>query len=190
MIFVVLTGLVIWLLRFGVTAQVAVLFHTAAGLVVLIPLSLWLLRHWIATRKAARSASKLSAYVGFWVLAGMAGTGYVAARYVWPTKEGESTGGEREVTFPAAQLAEADMVKVLVEGKPVGVFRAADGVHALSLVCTHLGCLVNWNPDAGLMICPCHGSRYEPSGQVVQGPAPLPLKAYDVRVSGDTVVVG
>jgi len=128
--------------------------------------------------------------LGFWVLAGIAGTGYTAARYVWPTKEGESTGGERTVTFPKKELDDETMVKVLVEGKPVGVFRAADGVHALSLVCTHLGCLVNWNPDAGLMICPCHGSRYEPSGQVVQGPAPLPLKAYDVRVSGDTVVVG
>lgn len=77
LIFVVLTGLVIWLLRFGVTAQVAVLFHTAAGLVVLIPLSLWLLRHWIATRKAARSASKLSAYVGFWVLAASIVSGLV-----------------------------------------------------------------------------------------------------------------
>lgn len=128
--------------------------------------------------------------LGFWALAGMAGTAYVAGRYVWPTKEGESTGGERTVTFPAGQLAEADMVKVLVEGRPVGVFRAADGVHALSIVCTHLGCLVNWNKDAGLMICPCHGSRYDPSGQVVQGPAPLPLKSYSVRVSGATVVVG
>jgi cytochrome b6-f complex iron-sulfur subunit len=128
--------------------------------------------------------------LGFWVLAGMAGTGYVAGRYVWPTKEGESTGGERKVTFPVAQLADADMVKVLVEGHPVGVFRAADGVHALSIVCTHLGCLVAWNKDVGLMICPCHGSRYDPSGQVVQGPAPLPLKSYDVRVTGDTVVVG
>jgi cytochrome b6-f complex iron-sulfur subunit len=128
--------------------------------------------------------------LGFWVLAGMAGTGYVAGRYVWPTKEGESTGGERTVTFPAAKLADEGMVKVLVEGKPVGVFRAPDGVHALSIVCTHLGCLVAWNQEAGLMVCPCHGSRYDASGQVLQGPAPLPLKAYDVRVSGDTVVVG
>lgn len=128
--------------------------------------------------------------LGFWVLAGTAGTGYVAARYVWPTREGESTGGERTVTFPVKELDTQDMVKVLVEGKPVGVFRDQDGVHALSIVCTHLGCLVAWNQAADEMICPCHGSRYDASGQVMQGPAPLPLKRYDVRVSGDTVVVG
>lgn len=128
--------------------------------------------------------------LGFWVLAGMAGTGYVAGRYVWPTEEGETTGGERTVTFPAADLEGGAMVKVLVEGQPVGVFREGDTVHALGLVCTHLGCLVAWNPEAALMLCPCHGSRFDPNGQVVQGPAPLPLKRYEVRVSGETVVVG
>lgn len=127
--------------------------------------------------------------LGFWVLAGMAGTGYVAGRYVWPTKEGESTGGERAVNFPLAKLDDGAMAKVLVEGQPVGVFRYDGQVRALGLVCTHLGCLVAWHPDVGLMICPCHGSRFDAGGQVVQGPAPLPLKRYDAKVSGQTVVV-
>lgn len=128
--------------------------------------------------------------LGFWVLAGMAGTGYVAGRYVWPTKEKESTGGERTVNFPTSDLTDGTMVKVLVEGQPVGVFRHDGQIHALGLVCTHLGCLVAWSPDAALMLCPCHGSRFDPNGQVVQGPAPLPLKRYDAKVSGETVVVG
>jgi cytochrome b6-f complex iron-sulfur subunit len=76
-----------------------------------------------------------------------------------------------------------------VEGQPVGVYRYQGTVHALSLVCTHLGCLVNWVPDQGEFHCPCHGSRYDANGAVLQGPAPLPLKRYEARVSGTTVIV-
>jgi cytochrome b6-f complex iron-sulfur subunit len=127
--------------------------------------------------------------LGFWALAGMSGAGYVGARYLWPTKAGETTGRERAVTVPVGELATKPIVKVLVEGQPVGVFRHDGTYHALSLVCTHLGCLVNWVPNAGEFQCPCHGSRFDPNGAVLQGPAPLPLKRYDARVSGDTVIV-
>ena len=69
LLFVTLTGLAIWLIPFGRASQVTVLFHTGAGLLLLIPIVYWQLSHWRATRQAPRSASKISAYVGFWVLA-------------------------------------------------------------------------------------------------------------------------
>lgn len=69
LLFVTLTGLVVWLGPFSVTSQMAILFHTLAGLSLLIPFTLWQLRHWRANRIAPRSASKVSAYVGFWILA-------------------------------------------------------------------------------------------------------------------------
>ena len=69
LLFVTLTGLVVWLVPFSVTSQMAILFHTLAGLCLLVPFTVWQLRHWRANRKAPRSASKLSAYVGFWILA-------------------------------------------------------------------------------------------------------------------------
>jgi cytochrome b6-f complex iron-sulfur subunit len=127
--------------------------------------------------------------LALWAGAAMGTGGYVVGRYIWPRPEGTTTGGERSASFPLVQLDELPMVKLLVEGQPVGVVRVGGEVFALGLVCTHLGCLVGWNPDTGQMVCPCHASRFEPTGQVAQGPAPAPLKRYEARISGDTVVV-
>jgi Rieske Fe-S protein len=54
----------------------------------------------------------------------------------------------------------------------VAAFRDPDGiVHECSAVCTHLGCLVSWNSQTSTWDCPCHGSRFDPLGRVVTGPA-------------------
>jgi menaquinol-cytochrome c reductase iron-sulfur subunit len=59
---------------------------------------------------------------------------------------------------------------------------------AFGLSCTHLGCPVNWRPDAGLFLCPCHGGVYYADGTVAGGPPPRPLVQFDVRiVEGDRV---
>lgn len=54
----------------------------------------------------------------------------------------------------------------------VAVYRDAQGeTHELSAVCRHLGCIVNWNTSENTWDCPCHGSRYDALGKVIQGPA-------------------
>jgi glycine/D-amino acid oxidase-like deaminating enzyme/nitrite reductase/ring-hydroxylating ferredoxin subunit len=59
----------------------------------------------------------------------------------------------------------------------VAVFRDETGdVHRRSAVCTHLGCIVAWNPAASTWDCPCHGSRFDPKGTVINGPAATDLK--------------
>ena len=53
------------------------------------------------------------------------------------------------------------------------LMRDSAGFYALSATCTHLGCTVRWDSDH--FACPCHGSRYDSTGQVRQGPASRPL---------------
>jgi menaquinol-cytochrome c reductase iron-sulfur subunit len=53
---------------------------------------------------------------------------------------------------------------------------------AFGLNCTHLGCPVNWRPDAELFLCPCHGGVYYADGTVAGGPPPRPLVHYNVRI--------
>jgi glycine/D-amino acid oxidase-like deaminating enzyme/nitrite reductase/ring-hydroxylating ferredoxin subunit len=58
----------------------------------------------------------------------------------------------------------------------VAVYRDESGaLHRRSAVCPHLGCVVSWNPTEHSWDCPCHGSRFDPLGQVLNGPAITPL---------------
>lgn len=67
---------------------------------------------------------------------------------------------------------------VIREGlSKVAIYRdEAGGLHRRSAVCTHLGCIVSWNPAAATWDCPCHGSRYDKHGTVINGPASTDLK--------------
>lgn len=70
--------------------------------------------------------------------------------------------------------------KVIAE-KHVALYRDEEGnLHALSSVCTHAGCEVDWNPEEKIWDCFCHGSRFSPKGEVLGGPASLPLPPADI----------
>lgn len=79
--------------------------------------------------------------------------------------------------FDETSLKE-DLGKVFEEhGKKVAAYKSKDGkVVKVSAVCTHLGCIVNWNDDQKSWDCPCHGSRYTSDGKVINGPATNPLE--------------
>jgi glycine/D-amino acid oxidase-like deaminating enzyme/nitrite reductase/ring-hydroxylating ferredoxin subunit len=62
-----------------------------------------------------------------------------------------------------------------------GVFRDDEGhIHAVSMRCTHLGCLVKFNDAERSWDCPCHGSRFDLDGRVLAGPSSKPLERRDL----------
>ena len=58
---------------------------------------------------------------------------------------------------------------------------------ATSMICTHRGCEVRPMPDS--FECPCHGSAYDEYGEVLEGPARLPLKRFEVEESADSIII-
>jgi cytochrome b6-f complex iron-sulfur subunit len=92
--------------------------------------------------------------------------------------------------FPIGRPEEypPDSVTLLADHR-VFVFRTAEGFHAISAVCTHLGCNVNHEEGEGF-VCPCHGSTYDEDGAVASGPAAWPLPRYAMSLSrrGELVV--
>lgn len=59
----------------------------------------------------------------------------------------------------------------------------------LNAVCTHLGCVVPYDPNENKFKCPCHGSQYDSQGKVVRGPAPLSLQLVETKVDEDDNVI-
>ena len=55
---------------------------------------------------------------------------------------------------------------------PIAAYRAEDGeLRTFSAVCPHMKCVVRWNAAQGSFDCPCHGSRFDTKGEVLEGPA-------------------
>ncbi|MFF3728401.1 FAD-dependent oxidoreductase [Streptomyces erythrochromogenes] len=87
---------------------------------------------------------------------------------------GDGTNG------PAEDLRPGEGTVVRADGKPCAVHRDDEGeLHAVSAVCTHLGCVVAFNNAERTWECPCHGSRFGIDGEVLQGPALKPLERRD-----------
>ncbi len=89
-----------------------------------------------------------------------------------------------QVTLPETLAPGAAFVP---PGRAVAVFRDAQGVYAISTICTHLGCVVKAGSEG--FECPCHGSRFAFDGSVNKGPAPRALPWLRVIVRGNTITI-
>ena len=130
------------------------------------------------------------------------GAAYPIVKYFIPPSSGGGGGGVTakdalgENVKASAFLEEnAPGAKVLVQGlkgDPTYLVVTEEGdleSYGISSICTHLGCVVPWNANAGKFMCPCHGSQYDATGKVVRGPAPLSLALAHANVTEDDAVV-
>ena len=77
----------------------------------------------------------------------------------------------------ASSLKRGEGAVLLMNGQRVAACRDRHGkIRMVSPVCTHLGCFVHWNAAECTWDCPCHGSRFDPGGKVIAGPAESPLE--------------
>src|SRR5512143_1050631 len=129
------------------------------------------------------------------ILAGLGGFGYQTIRALVPNVLYEPPK-RFKIGLPAA-LAEG---VTFLEAKRLYVFKEGKSFHAISGVCTHLGCTVKYTrlqqpkePEIGgqkkeityEFHCPCHGSKFYGDGTNYAGPAPRPLAWYELQVSPD-----
>ncbi|GAA2518401.1 FAD-dependent oxidoreductase [Streptomyces levis] len=94
---------------------------------------------------------------------------------------GHFVGDRLRPSPPVESLPPGEGAVVRADGHRVAVYRDDDGaLHAVSARCTHLGCLVDFNAAERAWECPCHGSRFDTDGKVIQGPATKPLERRDI----------
>ena len=129
-------------------------------------------RHFIQLGAAAMGA----AWLGMLVRAGI--------------NSSQAEGASGPVTFPLAELPVGGTKSFVYAGAPSIAIRTPESIRAFSLVCTHLGCTVLWQPGETEFFCPCHDGRFDQFGEVISGPPPLPLEQLPVTVEGETVIVG
>lgn len=74
--------------------------------------------------------------------------------------------------------------------KPGIVIKTASGdIKAFSASCTHLDCIVQYDPNTKAIICACHNGKYDLTGKNVSGPPPRPLEEFTVNLKGDDINV-
>ena len=103
---------------------------------------------------------------------------------------GGSTAGAQGSALATTTEIPVGSGKIFTSEKVVVTQPNSGDFKAFSAVCTHMGCLVSTISN-GTIDCPCHGSQYSIStGAVVGGPAPSPLPAQAIKVTGSNIFLG
>ena len=106
--------------------------------------------------------------------------------FLWPRRR-QATG---ENVFIAGKVTDFKVGEVIpFRQEKAFIVRAEGGFLALSAVCTHLHCIVNWNQILKRFECPCHGAKFNPMGEVIEGPPPRPLDLYKLQIAGGNLVI-
>jgi Rieske Fe-S protein len=128
-------------------------------------------------------------FLGTGIVASLASFLYPVFRYLIPPQSTELASD----TVLAGKIGDLkpNMGKIFRFGNRPGLLiMLPDGKYtALTAVCTHLGCTVQYRPDLHNVWCACHNGMYDVDGRNISGPPPKPLEAFDVFIKGDEIYV-
>ena len=131
----------------------------------------------------------VEALLGGGLLASLASFVYPVLRYLIPPALAD-LGGDEVVAASVGELKAGSSKVFRFGSRPGLLLMTAEGEYrALSAVCTHLSCTVQYRSDLHQIWCACHNGLYDLNGRNVSGPPPRPLEAYQVHVRGDEIVV-
>ena len=124
------------------------------------------------------------------ILGGVALAEFVAVAFAFlrPSKlkaRGEDT--DSIITAGAVERFEPNSVTAFVRGKFYLARLEDGGFLALSRTCTHLGCSVPWVEKEMKFACPCHGSAFDITGNIIEAPAPRALDIYPISIENKKI---
>jgi cytochrome b6-f complex iron-sulfur subunit len=106
--------------------------------------------------------------------------------FLWPRRKGPKV----ETVFIAGKVTDFKVGEVIPFRKErTFIMRTEGGFLAISAICTHLNCVVNWNKMLKKFECPCHGAKFNQNGEILEGPPPRPLNLYKLQIVAGNVVV-
>jgi len=111
---------------------------------------------------------------------------YPLIRYLAPPRASVRTG---RLTLSKTDIGDAKEI-VYQQTPTIVINRPGKGYVAISRVCTHLGCLLEYDRENKSLICPCHAGVFDLEGRVVSGPPPKPLLRFPLSVEGEEITIG
>lgn len=139
-----------------------------------------------ADSKFSRRSFLRKIWLGLGVLT--AGEGILVALRYWGSRRADNPAGTTIAVGRPDDFSPGTLT--LFPEARLALVRLDDGGFlALHLKCTHLACVVSWDDEEGSFVCPCHGSRFDRTGAVLNTPALRPLGRFHLNISATEIEV-
>jgi cytochrome b6-f complex iron-sulfur subunit len=113
---------------------------------------------------------------------------YPLLRFVAPPLAKSSI---QKLTIRKDDISAGEAKEIVLGNTPAIIINVTGkGYIVLSRICTHLGCLVQYDKGEQKLVCPCHAGFFDLEGHVISGPPPKPLQTIPLSVEGGNIIIG